>query len=242
MATTIDVQTRQSVTRPKASSIPPLENGDRLTRIEFERRYEAMPRLKKAELIEGVVYIQAAVRFEQHGRPHSDLVTWMGVYRAQTPGTEIGDNTTVRFDPDNELQPDIFLRIAPDCGGESRNSPEGFIEGAPELIVEIAASSASFDLHDKLHVYRRSGVREYIVWKVLDEEIVWFELQEERFVPIAVADDGLYHSGLFPGLQLDAAALLNRDMTRVLKSLQAGIDSSDHTEFVTKLQQATEKK
>jgi len=240
MATIIDTQADRSITRPETSPVPPLENGDRLTRMEFQRRYESMPGLKKAELIEGAVYMQAAVRFEQHGRPHSDLVTWMGVYRAQTPGTEIGDNTTVRFDPDNELQPDIFLRIAPDCGGESRNSPDGFIEGAPELIAEIAASSASFDLHDKLHVYRRSGVREYIVWKVLDEEIVWFELRDERFVPMAAAADGLHHSGVFPGLQLDVAGLLSRDMGRVLKVLQEGIDSSEHAAFVTKLQQAAQ--
>ena len=41
----------------------PLENGDRLTRAEFERRYAAMPRLKKAELIEGIVYVPSPVRY-----------------------------------------------------------------------------------------------------------------------------------------------------------------------------------
>ena len=91
---------------PEAASlvgrIPPLENGDRLTRPEFERRYEAMPHLKKAELIEGVVYVPSPVRYEGHGRQHSALNTWLGVYMASTPGIGIGDNTTVRLDLDNE--------------------------------------------------------------------------------------------------------------------------------------------
>lgn len=39
----------------------PLENGDRLSRFEFEHRYQAMPELKKAELVEGVVYIKTTL-------------------------------------------------------------------------------------------------------------------------------------------------------------------------------------
>lgn len=58
--------------------LPPLENGDRLSRYEFERRYRAMPHLKKAELIEGVVYIAAAaLRFKSHGQPHAHLMGWL---------------------------------------------------------------------------------------------------------------------------------------------------------------------
>src|SRR5262250_2667499 len=91
--------------------IPPLENGDRLTRPEFERRYEAMPHLKKAELIEGVVYVPSPVRYEGHGRQHSAILTWLGVYMASTPGVGAGDNTTVRLDLDNEPQPDALLRL-----------------------------------------------------------------------------------------------------------------------------------
>src|SRR5258707_5815839 len=85
--------------------IPPLENGDRLTRSEFERRYDAMPHLKKAELIEGVVFVGSPVRHDQHGKPDSDLNTWAGVYRAATPGTDGATNTTVRLDLANEVQP-----------------------------------------------------------------------------------------------------------------------------------------
>src|SRR5215210_5401299 len=129
-----------------APIVPPLENGDRLTRPEFERRYEAMPHLRKAELIEGVVYVGSPVRFTRHGKPNSDVEIWLGVYRVATPGTVSGGHSTVRLDLDNEPQPDILLRR--EAGGSSAIDEDGYVEGAPELVVEIAASSASYDLHD----------------------------------------------------------------------------------------------
>ncbi|MBR8826545.1 MAG: Uma2 family endonuclease [Gomphosphaeria aponina SAG 52.96 = DSM 107014] len=163
-------------------TIPPLENGDRLTRFEFEKRYEVMSKQKKAELINGVVYMPAALRYQGHGLPHSSIMTWLNFYVANTPGVELADNTTVRLDLDNEPQPDALLRIKSELGGQSRVSEDDYIEGAPELIVEIAASSASYDLHDKLNVYRRHGVKEYIVWQVYDQKIDWFYLEEGKYI------------------------------------------------------------
>ncbi|MFO5527900.1 MAG: Uma2 family endonuclease, partial [Cuspidothrix sp.] len=122
-------------------TIPPLENGDKLTRHEFERRYHAMPNLKKAELIEGVVYMASPVRAKQHGKPHARIMGWLIAYEAATPGVESLDNTTILLDTDNEPQPDALLRI--ETGGQSRINKDDYVEGAPELIVEIAASSAS---------------------------------------------------------------------------------------------------
>lgn len=92
-------------------TIPPLENGDKLTRSEFKRRCHAMPNLKKAELIEGVVYMAAALRYKSHGEPHAYIMSWLGVYKAATPGVGIADNTTVCLDADNEPQPDALMRI-----------------------------------------------------------------------------------------------------------------------------------
>ncbi len=129
--------------------IPPLENGDRLTRYEFERRYATMPQNKKAELIEGVVYMAAALRFRSHGEPHSNIMGWLWTYKTATPGVALGDAPTVRLDSDNEPQPDAVLLIESQCGGRSRVSEDDYIEGVPELVVEIAASSAAIDLGDK---------------------------------------------------------------------------------------------
>lgn len=218
----------------------PLQNGDRLTRAEFERRYEAMPHLKKAELIEGVVHVPAPVGFRHHGMPEIDIATWLNVYKAATPGTEAGSNTTLRLDLDNEAQPDVFLRIDPARGGQSRTSEDDFIEGAPELIVEIAASSASYDLHSKRNVYRRNGVLEYIVWRTLDGDLDWFVLREGEYHRLALDPSGRYKSHVFPGLWLDSGELLGGDTARVLAVLQEGIQSFEHGEFVRRLEKAAQ--
>ncbi|MBV9121864.1 MAG: Uma2 family endonuclease, partial [Planctomycetes bacterium] len=167
-------ETLTPATPPAESPIPPLESGDHLTREEFERRYDAMPNLKKAELIEGVVYLPSPVRWRQHASRHADLIGWLGTYQAGTPGVEVGDNGTVRVDLENEPQPDAVMIVEPSHGGRVKISTDDYIEGAPELVAEIAASSASIDLNTKLRVYRRNQVREYLVWRVLDGAIDWF--------------------------------------------------------------------
>jgi len=221
--------------------IPPLQNGDRLTRAEFERRYQAMPELKKAELIEGVVYVPSPVRLKHHGGPHFDLITWLGTYRTSTPGVEGGDNSTLRMDLDNEPQPDVFLRILPTHGGQSGTDEDDYVVGAPELVCEIAASSASYDLHDKLQAYRRNKVREYVVWRVVDQEFDWFILRKERFEKIGLSADGIYRSERFGGLWLDSAAMIRRDMPQVLRILQQGLATPEHAAFVTELEKAAAK-
>ena len=215
-----------------------LENGDRLTRREFERRYETRPDIKKAELIEGVVYMSAAVRITGHGEPHSAVIAWLVTYCASTPGVRAADNTTVRLDLDNEPQPDVLLRIEPQAGGQSRVDDDDYLEGAPELVVEIAASSVSYDLHDKLHVYRRNGVREYVVWRVHDRQIDWFVLADDEYRRLEPDAGGILHSTIFPGLRLAGEALLAGDLATVLTELQHGLDTEEHTAFVNRLQTA----
>ena len=165
---------------PLTQAIPPLENGDRLTRDEFERRYDAMPGLKKAELLEGVVYMPSPVRFRRHGSPHFNLIGWLMHYSAATPGVVGVDNGSIRLDLDNMPQPDAFLLVLPSHGGRVRISDDDYVEKGPELIAEVAASSVSFDLNTKLHVYRRNEVSEYLVWRVDDRAIDWFVLREGR--------------------------------------------------------------
>ena len=212
-----------------------LENGDRLTRREFERRYATRPDIKKAELIEGVVYMSAAVRITSHGEPHSVVIAWLVTYCASTPGVRTADNATVRLDLDNEPQPDVLLRIEPQAGGQSRVGDDDYLEGAPELVVEIAASSATYDLHDKLRVYRRNGVREYVVWRVHDRRIDWFVLTDDEYRRLEPDADGILHSTVFPGLRLAAKALLAGNVAAVLAELQRGLDTDEHAAFVKRL-------
>lgn len=214
----------------------PLENGDRLTRQEFERRYAARPDVKKAELIGGVVHMPSPVRFASHGEPHSWILAWLATYSAATPGVRVADNATVRLDSDNEPQPDALLRIEPEAGGRSRLSNDDYVEGAPELIVEVASSSVAYDLHDKLRAYLRNCVREYVVWRVYDGELDWFVLEDGDYVPLAPdTTGGVIHSQEFPGLRLAVDALLAGDVARVLAVLQEGIGTSEHGRFVERL-------
>jgi Uma2 family endonuclease len=220
-----------------STKVPPLESGDRLTRYEFEHRYQAMPYIKKAELIEGVVYVASPVRMANHGRPHAALVGWLMVYKAATPGVDLGDNATVRLDADNEPQPDALLRIEPEVGGNSRISDDDYVEGVPELIAEIAASSASYDLNDKLNAYRRNGVQEYIVWQIYENRLDWFSLQEGRYVPLEPDGVGVIRSSVFPGLWLAVNALREGDLAEVLAVLQQGLQTAEHQAFVEHLNQ-----
>ncbi|NWF61060.1 MAG: Uma2 family endonuclease [Fischerella sp.] len=226
-----------SVAGNLTKSMPLLENGDRLTRDEFERRYHAMPNLKKAELIEGVVYVPSPLRYYRHGRPHAHIMAWLVAYETATPGVESADNATVRLDLDNEPQPDALLRIEEACGGRSRISEDDYVEDAPELIVEIASSSASYDLHDKLKVYRRNGVQEYIVWQMAEQKLDWFSLQRGEYIPLQPDESGLIRSRIFPGLDLAIAALLAGDLATVLAQVQRSITTEAHQVFVEQLAQ-----
>jgi Uma2 family endonuclease len=220
----------------RSITVPPLESGDRLTRAEFERRYAATPEKFKAELIEGVVYVASPVRVF-HGNPHFSLITWLGVYSAATPGVSGSDNTTTRLDLDNEPQPDVLLRI--ETGGSSTLSEEGYIEGAPELVAEIATSSAAIDLGAKKNAYRRNGVQEYLVWQTFENQLSWFRLQAEAYVLVEPDADGIIRSSAFPGLWLAVPELLAGDMGEVLTVVQQGLADPAHQAFVDALADRT---
>ena len=220
----------------RVTAPPTLESGDRLTRCEFERRYARMPHVKKAELIEGVVFMGSPVRNELHAEPHARLIGWLALYSWNTPGVLLSDNATVRLDLHNEPQPDALLRV--DCGGQSRGDEDGYIEGAPELVAEVAASSASYDLHDKLRVYQRNGVREYIVWRTVDRSIDWFELAGDEYRPLLADADGITRSKAFPGLALAIDALLAGGFRAVEAALRDAMATPEHEAFVAALKEA----
>jgi len=186
-----------SSTSTPSEKLPKLENGDRVTRDEFEQRYYQMPNIKKAELIEGIVYMPSPVRMKHHGEPHSNMMIWLGTYKVATPKVMLGDNVTVRLDFYNEPQPDALLHLEEAVGGNSRISKDDYIEGAPELIVEIASSSASYDIHDKLQVYRRNGVREYLVWLVQDKTFRWYVWEEGSYRQQQPDESGMLKSPFF---------------------------------------------
>jgi Uma2 family endonuclease len=191
-----------------------LNHGDRMTREELHRRYLLRPDIHRAELIDGVVYVPSSPRGDEHGEPHGFVMHWLGHYRLGVPNLRCMDSTTLLLDGGVEVQPDAVLwRTEP---GGPRLNDDGYVQGAPQLVVEVSASSASYDLNQKKEAYRRNGVAEYVVWRVLDEAIDWFRLRDGDYVPVEPDAEGVVESEQFPGLRLHVPSMLAGDLRAVL--------------------------
>jgi Uma2 family endonuclease len=214
--------------------LPPLEPGDHLDQKTFHARYKAMPAHVRAELVEGVVYMPSPLKLA-HGVVHVEVTTWLNLYKAATPGTQVADNATTILGDFGEPQPDASLLILAEYGGQTREDEEGYLTGAPELISEVALSSESYDLHSKWRDYERAGVREYVVVLLRQQRVLWFVRREQGFVPLEPGADGIFRSELFGGLWLDPAALLRGDTAGVQAVLQQGLASAEHAQFLERL-------
>lgn len=217
--------------RSSPSTIPPLENGDRLDQKTFHERYEAMPPDTRAELIGGIVYMPSPLR-TPHGRSHGRIMHWLIEYEDATPGTEALDNATTILGEESEPQPDGSLIISPPHG-QIRLEDE-YIVGAPELISEIASSTEALDLHRKKDDYELAGVQEYIVVALRQMRVFWFIRRGGKFEEMQPLD-GILRSQVFPGLWLDPGALLRKDGKRMREVLTMGLASPEHAAFVNKL-------
>jgi Uma2 family endonuclease len=206
---------RVSVAAPLA-----LENGDRLTAHEFLRRYEAMPEAKKAQLIEGIVYMASPVRADTHGEPDGLIQGWLFTYALEHAKLKLFTNTTLLLDDDNTPQPDAVLCMAPMANGHVWMNKKGYLCGKPELVCEVASSSASVDMNAKFNAYRRNGVQEYLVWLVREQRVAWFKLGMNGYELIRETG-GKIKSTVFPGLILDVKALLKGDKKKLVAALKA---------------------
>ncbi len=220
---------------PAAVAEPiPLEAGDHLDQPTFHARYEAMPPDTRAELIGGVVYMMSPMK-NPHGKHTRNISFWLRSYELATPGVEGGDNLTTILGPDSEPQPDACLYILPEKGGQIRINEDEYTVGAPELVVEVASSTESYDLHSKKKDYEAAGVQEYIVVALRQRQVFWFVLRDGQYRPLEARDDGIYRSKVFPGLWLDPTSLLELDGARIRAVLQQGLESPEHAEFIRKL-------
>jgi Uma2 family endonuclease len=199
----------------------------------FMAIYEQMPEGFRAELIQGVVLV-ASPMTEDHGRPNSDVSSWLGCYRARTPGVLSHAATTIQLGPIDNPEPDGSLLILPECGGQARIENR-YIVGAPELVVEVSYSPRAVDLHDKRRAYEEAGVREYVVVELAAARVHWFALRDRRFEDVAPGEDGLHRSEVFPGLWLDPQALVAGDAARLLAVADQGTASPEHAAFAARL-------
>ena len=216
--------------------LPLMEAGDHLDQATFHEHYKAMPLAFRAELIGGVVIVPSPLS-RGHGVYHALAIAWLGNYCIATPGTLTADNTTTILGERSEPQPDGVLIIEPAAGGQTGLSEDDYTTGPPELIVEVASSSASIDLHAKRRDYEQAGVLEYVVVVLRQQVIRWFILQNGTYQELSPDTDGIFRSRIFPGLWLHANALLQRDGVTVMDVLRQGLATSEHTAFVQQLQE-----
>lgn len=209
-----------------------LRNGDCLTQAEFHGIYCQLGEDFRAELLGGTVFVAQPLK-RLHARGQVNLAAILAAYAGATPGVECCDNATVILGEDDEVQPDLLLRILPEYRGQSHTTQDDYIEGAPELIAEVAYSSRAIDLHLKRKRYLRAGVLEYIVMCLDPREIRWFSLAAGRM--LGRCDDGIYRSKIFPGLWIHNDGLLNLDYQKVFDTLNQGLSSQEHSAFVSKL-------
>jgi len=216
----------------RGNAAPSLENGDHLDQPTFHARYLAMPKSFRAELIGGVVYVPSPLKVP-HGDIHGQVMMWLNIYRAHTPGTQALDNATDILGPDSEPQPDGCLLIK---GGQTHTESD-YLVGPPEFAVEVASSSEAFDLFEKRNDYERYGITEYLVLVVREARAVWFIRSagaDDHFIEQPMPSDGIFRSKVFPGLWLDAAALFRGEPMRVIDVLNMGLASQEHAAFVGK--------
>jgi Uma2 family endonuclease len=208
------------------------EAGDRMDREEFLARWEEMPDLKRAELIDGVVYLPSPVSLE-HGDKEVLLTVWTGTYASRASKVQALSNTTWMMEEKSAPQPDVALRVRPEFGGQSRNvrRVQEFAGGAPEFAAEVARSTRSYDLGPKLKLYERAGVREYLAALVEEQRLEWRVLRENGYELLPPDAVGVLRSTVFPGLWLDEAAFWANDTSAVLRVLEEGMSSPEFAAF-----------
>ncbi len=219
---------------PRTRSLPPLENGDRLDQKTFHARYQAMPEACRAELIGGIVYMPSPQKVP-HGKAQKLVVRWLDEYAEATPGTEALVNNTQILGPDSEPEPDACLFVTPECGGQVFTDADDYLNGAPELIVEVSSATESIDLHGKKRDYERAGVSEYVVLALRMQQVFWFVRQRAKYKEVPLPADGIFRSRQFPGLWLDAEAMLRDQRPGVLAALKQGLATPEHAAFRAKL-------
>jgi hypothetical protein len=224
-----------SVGKPRQTrNLPSLQTGDHLDQQTFHKRYEAMPEDVRAELIGGIVYM-ASPQKSPHALAQKLVIRWLLAYEDATPGTTSLYNSTQILGAASEPEPDGCLFLAPECGGQVIVDEDDYFRGTPELMAEISWSTESIDLHAKKRDYEIAGVREYVVLALRLQQVFWFARRRGKFKEVPLPSDGIFRSQVFPGLWLDAEAVLGNNRQRVLAVLGQGLATTEHAAFAAKL-------
>ena len=220
--------------RTQSRTLPPLVDGQRLDQPTFHERYAAMPEKTRAELVDGVVFMPSPLR-GAHGEADRMIGGWLFCYQRAVPCLRSPSNATAILGPGVEVRPDAQLRIPDELGGRDR-VVDGYVNGPPELVVEVGGSSRVFDLGSKKNSYEKAGVLEYLFVGVEPVDVRWFALRDGRYAEIATGADGIYRSEVFPGLWLDPKAFAEEDRDALIAALERGLATDEHARFVAELE------
>jgi len=221
-------------------AVRPLQGGERMRRNEFERRFDATPGLKRAELVEGTVWIPPQMGEVRYGSARMALIGLIGSYCAATPGVSGGAHGHIRLDAVNMPQPDVSVHLGKAYGGQSRIDADGYLEGAPEFVADVVRQRAEWPT-GRVEALRRNGVREFAVWRVDDCLIDWFVVRDGKQERLEMGADGVYRSRVLPGLWVDPVALLTDERARAMAVMRQGIASPEQGEFIERLKRAAGK-
>jgi Uma2 family endonuclease len=194
-----------------------------MDRDEFLSRWERMPDVKFAELIDGVVYMPSPVGFE-HMDHDGDMHVLLAHYVGHVRTCKLYPNGTWLM-LESAPQPDVALALMPEHGGRMK-VVDGFATGTPELAVEITRSSRSYDLGPKLALYQRAGVPEYLAVLLEERRIEWRVLNQDGRYEFIEPVAGAYRSRVFPGLWLNEPAFWRGDTGEMLATLKAGLSDT----------------
>jgi Uma2 family endonuclease len=202
------VQTIEQSERTQESRIP-------MTDIEFENGFADG---KFAEWVNGeaIVFRSPNTRHELiWGFLHSLLDVYI---RAFGLGLLFSEPYSMRINRGGSIrEPDLFFV----ANEHLSNLDEQRLNGPADLIVEIISNeSVARDRSDKFYEYQSGGVREY--WVIdprrgFERADFWVLDDNNRFRPVLVDADGIYHSTVLRNFRLDINSLLAEQLPDPLK-------------------------
>ena len=225
-----------------------LRDGERIPPDEFRRRcgvLEAVGVDFRVEYVNGVVRMMPPPNFAGHTHPIRVMQGLLSAYTRQTPGvidyTESGVTLPVE-ETSADVSPDLCLVVQPGRGGQMSVDDAGYFVGPPELVVEVANSSLSYDLGEKRDLYEAAGVQEYLVHATRERRLLMMRRDGDRFRTVMPDADGVLASRIFPGLVFDTAAIIADDIAAAEATLDRVMQSPEvaaaHQNLVASLAEA----
>ena len=183
-------------------------------RITFEEYLDSLTEESKGDLFDGLLYMQTPPS-DAHEEIFGFLFDILRNYVLEKNlGVVRGSRTAIRFAEEHGTQPDIvFISNA-----RRHLIYPYYIDGAPEVVVEILSpSTRKLDRGKKMALYAENGVLEY--WQVdpEDQTAKFLRNNDGVWAPMPVGGDGIFHSEAISGFWLNVQWLFTEEPLSGLK-------------------------